>query len=150
MADATKSNIWGLKSGTTQMCTDLEKSSFLKYQHFIIFIFEYWKVPSDRYLFPKWAEVYFILYLMKFKYVPLPAQHFLMVNWDSCLVLLACFWDLEGPRVFRRVCVSLFLFIKKTYPLWHNTLHRTFQILDIPKCWAVSGTYLNFIMYRMK
>ena len=30
------------------------------------------------------AKVYFILYLMKFKYVPLPAQHFLMVNWDTC------------------------------------------------------------------
>ena len=25
-------------------------------------------------------KVYFILYLMKFKYVPLPTQHFLMIN----------------------------------------------------------------------
>ena len=58
-------------------------------------------------------KVYFILHLMKLKYMPLPAQNFLKVNWDTCLVLQACFWDLEGPRVFGQVCVNLFLFYKK-------------------------------------
>ena len=47
---------------------------------------------------------------MKFKHLPLPAQHFLMVNWDTYLVLQACFWDLEGPRVFRAgMCKSVTL-----------------------------------------
>ena len=34
-------------------------------------------------------------------------------NWDTCWLLPACFWDLEGLRVFGRICVILFLFYKK-------------------------------------
>ena len=90
----------------------------------------------------KLPKVYFILYLMNFKYVPLPAQHFFMANWDTCLGLLGCFWDLEGPRVFGRVCVSLFLFIKKTYPLWNLIIYKLLRTFLCK--YSRYYTYLNF------
>ena len=38
---------------------------------------------SIRWCYTSWtSKVYFILYLKKFKYVTLPAQHFFIVNWD--------------------------------------------------------------------
>ena len=65
------------------------------------------------------AKVYFILYLGKFKQVPLPAQHFLILNWDTRLVLPACFWDLEGPRVFRAgMCNSWNTNLKMSYAIY--------------------------------
>ena len=62
-----------------------------------------------------------MLCLMKFKYVPLPAQHFLMVNWDTCLVLPAWFWHLEGPRVFRAGMCKSVSFHKKDLSIGHRT-----------------------------
>ena len=58
---------------------------------------------------------------MKFKYVPLPAQHFFMANWDTCLVLPACFWDLEGPRIFWAGMCKSVSFHKKDLCRGHRT-----------------------------
>ena len=83
-------------------------------------------------------KVYFVLYLMKFKYVPLPAQHFLMVNWDTCLVLPACFWDLEGPRVFRAGMCKSVSFHKKDLSIGHWTIFsKYFRYFTYLKCWQV-------------
>ena len=64
----------------------------------------------------QFANFYFILYLIKFKYVPLPVQHF----FDGKL-----------------------RYLKAVTKLRHHL-----QIMK--KCWAGSGTYLNFIKYKMK